>query len=243
MPCLPAQAVAVFGDRIVAVGSAEEIDAWRGPSTRLIDADGRLLLPGFDDAHVHFLSGGLQLDRVQLYDAATPQEFARRIGERARITPKGEWIEGGSWDDMKWTPAQLPTRQLIDPVSRETPVFVSRYDGHMALANSFALRLAGITAKTPDPPGGTIVRDAHGEPTGVLKDAAMHYVRKIMPGLTHDQRMRGVKRALAYAASLGVTSVQVMNPSYEEIAIYSELLDKEDELTTPNLCGATHHSG
>jgi predicted amidohydrolase YtcJ len=225
-----AQAVAVLGDRLVAVGSTVEVNQWRGPRTRVIDARGRFLLPGFNDAHVHFVSGGMQLDNVQLKDASNPEEFARLIGERAKATPKGEWILGGNWDETKWNPPNIPTKELIDSITPETPVLVSRYDGHMALANSVALRLAGITAKTPDPPGGTIVRDAQGNPTGALKDAAMDYVDKIIPPLSHDQRMKIVKRALAYAASVGVTSVQHMSASYEDIDVYSELL-QSGELT------------
>ena len=226
-----AQAVAVLGDRIVAVGSNTEADAWRAPHTHVIDAGGKLLLPGFNDAHVHFVSGGMQLDNIQLNDATTPEEFARRIGERARVTAKGEWIVGGNWDETKWNPPNMPTKELIDAVTPDTPVFVSRYDGHMGLANSVALRLAGITAKTPDPPGGTIVRDAQGNPTGALKDAATDYIDKVIPPLTHDQRLKIVKRALAHAASVGVTSVQHMVASNEDIAVYSELLQR-DELTT-----------
>jgi hypothetical protein len=226
-----AQAVAILGDRIVAVGSNSNVDAWRGSNTQVIDADGKLLLPGFNDAHVHFVSGGSQLDAVQLNDAASPAEFVRRIGERARKTPKGEWILGGDWDETKWTPPQLPIKGLIDAVTPDTPVLVYRYDGHMALANSVALRLAGITAQTPNPPGGVIVRDAQGNPTGALKDAAQDAVFKIIPALTAEQRTKAVKRALAHAASLGVTSVQDMNPDYADIAVYSELLEK-GELTT-----------
>jgi predicted amidohydrolase YtcJ len=226
-----AQAVAVLGDRIVAVGSNPDVEPWRGAHTRSIDAGGKLLLPGFNDAHVHFVNGGLQLDSVDLNDATSPEEFARRIARQVKKTPKGEWIQGGDWDETKWTPAKLPTRELIDPVTPDTPVFVNRYDGHMSLANSVALRLAGVTAQTPDPPGGTIVRDAQGNPTGALKDAAMDYVYKVIPPLSHQQRLHAVKRALAHAASVGVTSVQHMNPDYEDIAVYSELL-RSGELTT-----------
>ena len=226
-----AQAVAVLGDRIVAVGSDADVDAWHGPQTHVIDAGGKLLLPGFNDAHVHFVSGGMQLDNIQLNDASTPEEFARRIGERAKATPKGEWILGGNWDETKWNPPNMPTKELIDALTPQTPVFVSRYDGHMGLANSLALRLAGITAQSPDPPGGTVVRDAQGNPTGALKDAATAYIDKVIPPLSHDQRLKIVKRALAYAASVGVTSVQHMVASYEDIGVYSELLQR-GELTT-----------
>jgi hypothetical protein len=226
-----AEAVAVIGDRIVAVGTSAEMDAWRGANTRVLDARGKLLLPGFNDAHVHFTPGGMQLDQVDLRDAATPEEFARRIGERATTAPSGEWVLGGDWDEQKWTPAALPTKALIDALTPATPVFVNRYDGHESLANSVALKLAGVTAKTPDPPGGTIVRDAQGNPTGLLKDAAQDFVWKVVPPASHERRLRAVRRALAYAATLGVTSVQDMGPSYDDVAIYSELAEK-DELTS-----------
>jgi len=226
-----AQAVAVLGDRIVAVGSNADIDVWRGHDTKVIDAGGKLLLPGFNDAHVHFVSGGLQLESVQLNDATSKQEFVRRIAAQAKKTPKGEWIQGGDWDETKWSPLSLPTKELIDAVTPDNPVFVSRYDGHSALANSTALRLAGITSQTPDPPGGVIIRDAQGNPTGDLKDAATDIVFKVIPPLSHEQRLRAVRRAMEYAASLGVTSVQNMDPDYADIAAYAELL-QNGELTT-----------
>lgn len=227
------QAVAVLGDRIVAVGSNSDVDAWRGPGTHVIDAFGHFLIPGFNDAHVHFVSGGLQLASIDLNDATSAEEFVRRIAERAKKTPKGEWIRGGDWDETKWTPAHLPTREMIDPVTSDNPVFVTRYDGHMGVANSIALRLAGITAQTPDPPGGVIVRDPQGNPTGGLKDAALDLMDRTIPPLSHEQRLQAVKRALAHAASLGVTSVQEMDDNGEElenIAVYAELLQR-GELT------------
>jgi predicted amidohydrolase YtcJ len=146
-----AQAVAVLGDRIVAVGSAADVDAWRGPHTQVLNAGGKLLLPGFNDAHVHFVMGGEQLESVQLNDATSPEEFAGRIAERAGKTSKEEWIRGGNWDETKWNPATLPTKELIDKLTPNTAVFVVRYDGHMGLANSVALRLAGITAQNTRP--------------------------------------------------------------------------------------------
>jgi len=158
-------------------------------------------------------------------------EFVHRIAEQAKKTPKGEWILAGDWDETKWNPPSLPTKEMIDPVTPDNPVLVSRYDGHSALANSQALRLAGITAQTPDPPGGTIVRDAQGNPTGVLKDAAMSPAFNVVPPMSHDQRIRVIKRALEHAASLGVTSVQHMDPDYADIAAYAELL-QNGELTT-----------
>jgi predicted amidohydrolase YtcJ len=226
-----AQAVAVFGDRIIAVGSDADLQGLRGANTRVIDAGGRLLLPGFNDAHVHFVSGGEQLDSVQLNDVTSTAEFIRRIAERAKKTPKGEWIQGGDWDETKWPGSVLPTRDLIDPVTPDNPVFLSRYDGHSYLANSAALKLAGVSAQTSDPPGGSIVRDAQGNPTGDMKDAAFDLVLKVIPPPSHDQLLRAVKRALEHAASLGVTSVQNMDPDYADIAAYAELL-QADELTT-----------
>ena len=226
-----AEALAVLGERIVAVGSAADVDAWHGPQTKVLDAKGKLLLPGFNDAHVHFVDGGSHLQEVQLKDAATPEEFARRIGERAKTTPKGEWITGGDWDEQKWSPPSLPTRELIDPVTPDTPVWVNRYDGHESLANSVTLRLANITAKTTDPPGGQIIRDAQGNPTGVLRDAAQDLVGKVMPPMSRARRMKSIHQALEHAASLGVTSIQDMNPSYDDVKAYAELEGK-GELTT-----------
>ncbi|MEY2411778.1 MAG: hypothetical protein QOD84_384 [Acidobacteriaceae bacterium] len=219
-----AEAVAVLGDRIVAAGSSAEVELWRGPQTHVIDAGGKLLLPGFNDSHVHFVSGGAQLDAVQLNDVTSPEEFARRIAERAKKTPKGEWIVNGNWDETKWNPSKLPTKELIDAVSPDNPVFVSRYDGHSGLANSAALKAAGITAESPNPEGGEIVRDSQGNPTGVLKDSAQGVLP--IPPLSHEQRLHAVQRALEHAASMGVTSVQNMNPDYADIAVYSELLEK-----------------
>ena len=226
-----AEAVAVIRERIVALGSSAEIDLWRGPQTKVIDADGKLVLPGFNDSHVHFIQGGAQLDQVNLTDVATPEEFTRRIAAQATKTPKGEWILGGRWDETKWPTAQLPTKELVDPVTGDTPIFVERYDGHEALANSAAMKLGGVNAKTPDVPGGVIVRDASGNPTGIFKDAAQELINKAVPPMSHERRMRAARRALEHAASLGVTSVQHMNPEFADVAVYSELEEKS-ELTT-----------
>jgi hypothetical protein len=225
-----AKALAIIGDRIVDVGSVDEIERWRGLNTTVIDARGRRVVPGFNDAHVHLVEGGMQIDNVDLKDAGSQAEFARRISERARARP-GEWITGGDWDDRQWSPALPPARQLIDEVTNSSPVFVSRYDGHVALANSAALGRAGITERTPDPPGGVIVRDpATGFPTGILEDAAVDLVTRVIPRMTPEQRQRAVKRALEHAATLGVTSVQDMNPSYDDVAVYADLANR-GELT------------
>ncbi len=230
-----AEAVAVIGERIVAVGSRSEIDGWRGPGTRVIDAHGKLLLPGFNDSHVHFTDGGADLAEVQLNDATSAQEFTRRIAAQVAKTAQGEWILGGAWDETKWSPRQAPAAALIDDVTRDVPVFVSRYDGHQGLANSAAMNLAGISAGTADVPGGVIVRDAAGNPTGIFKDAAQELIFKAIPPRSHEQRMTAAKRALAYAASVGVTSVQHMAADYADVEVYSELLEK-GELTTRIYC-------
>jgi len=225
-----AEAFAVIRDRIVAVGTNAEIDAWHGSETAVIDAGGKLVLPGFNDAHVHFMDGSAGLFNVELKDAGSPEEFTSRIAEQAKKTPKGEWIVGGDWDDQAFKVPQLPTRQMIDAVTPDHPVFVNRYDGHMSLANSLALKLAGVTSKTPEPPGGVIVRDKDGNPTGILKDAAKNLVEKVVPPMSKDRRLRVLKRGLRHAASLGLTSVQDMETSYPDIAGFAELADK-GELT------------
>jgi predicted amidohydrolase YtcJ len=226
-----AEAVAVIGDRIVAMGSRAQVDPWRGPQTKVINAGGKLVVPGFNDAHVHFISGGEQLNQVNLTDAESPQEFVRRIAAQVSKTPKGEWILGGRWDETKWRKPELPTKELIDPVTGDTPILVQRYDGHQSLANSAAMKLAGVNAKTADVPGGVIVRDASGNPTGIFKDAAQELINKAIPTMSRERRNRAARRALEHAASLGVTSVQHMNPDFADVAVYSELAEK-GELTT-----------
>ena len=207
-----AGAVAVYGNRIAAVGTTPEIRKLADARTRVIDAQGALVLPGFNDAHVHFIEGGGHLASVQLRDAASPEEFAARIGQFAAKTPKGRWIMGGDWDHERWPGAPLPTKELIDKLTPDHPVFVNRLDGHMSLANSVALKLAGVTKETKDPDGGLIVRDARtGEPTGVLKDAAMAFVNARIPDPTFDQKLEAARAATEHAASLGVTSVQDMS--------------------------------
>ena len=224
------EAVACLGSRIVAVGASGEVLRWVGARTQVIDLKGKRVVPGFNDAHVHFHTGGSQLAGVQLRDARSEKEFAERIGRFAAKTPKGRWITGGNWDHENWTPSRLPTRQLIDVLTPDHPVFVNRLDGHMALANGLALKMAGITRETKDPPGGEIVRDERGEPTGVLKDAAMGAVRRVMPGPSAVEREDALKAAMRYAAQNGVTSVQDMSASPEILASYQQLL-RRGELT------------
>jgi predicted amidohydrolase YtcJ len=221
-----AQAVAILGNHIVAVGTDKDIKELAGSRTRTIDARKQLIVPGFNDSHVHFLSGGFQLSRVDLRDADSPQEFAERIRRFAERSPAGLWITGGDWDHERWPDAKLPTRELIDRYTPNTPVFVSRLDGHMALANSLALNLSGVTRQTLDPPGGVIVRDAKtGEPTGILKDAAQSFVWKVIPASSFEEKLDAARAATNHAASLGVTSIQDMSAG-NDVGVYQTLLDR-----------------
>jgi len=220
-----ADTVAILGNRILAAGSIQGMQGLRGSKTRVIDAEGRLVLPGFNDAHVHFMSGGFQLSSVDLRDANTPEEFAERIRDFAPKLPPGHWMTGGDWDHERWPAATLPTKELIDQFTPDTPVFVNRLDSHMALANSVALKLAGVTRDTNDPDGGVVVRDAKGEPTGVLKDAAQNFVWRVFPPRSFDERLAAARAASDYAASLGVTSVQDMSAGVD-VSVYQALLDR-----------------
>ncbi len=223
-----AEAVACRAGRIAAVGNSAEIRRWAGPATRVIDLGGKLVTPGFNDAHVHFYTGGRNLAGVQLREARSQAEFRQRIADFAARTPKGRWITGGDWDHENWKPATLPARQLIDAVTPDHPVLVSRLDGHMALANSAALKLAGITRESLDPPGGAIVRDAAGEPTGVLKDAAMGAVYRVIPAPGEDEVIEALRAAMKYAAEMGVTSVQDMSAEPRLFGIYQKLAARGD---------------
>jgi predicted amidohydrolase YtcJ len=224
-----AEALAIHGIRIIAVGSDAEITKWIGPGTKQIDAQGKTVLPGFIDAHVHFTSGGGEISGVHLRDAATPQEFARRIGEHAKKLPKGEWMLGGTWDHELWGGTPLPSHDWVDAVTPDTPVFVTRYDGHMAMANGVALRLAGITRDTQDPPGGTIVRDKDGNPTGLMKDAAMDLVYRAMPSTSEEKLLRMARAGMDEARRFGVTSVHDIS-STEDVRVY-QVLAARGELT------------
>ena len=200
-------AIAVRNDRIIALGTDEDVSDLADQSTERIDLQGLFVVPGFIDNHTHFLSGGRQLASVDLRSADSRAEFTRRMQEFARTQPEGRWIQGGDWDHEAWG-GELPHRSWIDDVTSENPVFVSRLDGHMALANSVALDLAGIDSSTPDPEGGTIVRDpGTGEPTGVLKDEAMALIYPFIPEATLDERLEMLERAQQHALSRGVTQI------------------------------------
>jgi predicted amidohydrolase YtcJ len=225
-----AEAIAVKDDRILAVGSREEIERLSGASTRRVDLGGGLALPGFIDSHVHFMSGGFQLLSVNLRHARSPVELATLLEEFAGRLGSSEWITGGDWDHEAWQGAELPNRNQIDAATPENPVFVQRLDGHMALANSLALMEADIDRTTADPPGGTIVKDpGTGEPTGVLKDAAMDLVRRVIPRAGPEARLRAARAALAEAARLGVTTVHDIS-SFEDLRTY-QTLSRGQELT------------
>lgn len=213
-----AGAVAVSGDTIVAVGDSAGVSAFVGPGTRVLDNARGLITPGFMDGHAHFSSGGFQLASVDLRDAANPQEFIARLKAYAASRPEGEWIVGGDWDHERWTGAPLPMRQWIDSVTPNNPVFVSRLDGHMGLANGLALRAAGITRGTADIPGGTIVRDSAGNPTGILKDEAQNPVYAAMPNPSAAQMDSAIARATGWAASKGVVGVSSVSAPWSEVA-------------------------
>lgn len=211
-------AIAIRGDRIESVGSSAAIRKLAGTGTRVIDARGQMVVPGFIDSHVHFITSGLNLSSVQLRDARTPAEFISRIAAFAKTVPAGAWITGGDWDHQNWG-GELPRRDWIDSVTRDTPVWINRLDGHMSLANSAALRAGGVTRDTKSPSGGEIVHDASGEPTGILKDNAQYFVDQKQPDPTPVQTDRALDTAMTYLAQRGVTSVHNMG-SWWELAIF-----------------------
>lgn len=204
--------VAMRGDTILAVGDSADVARYVGKATEVVSAAGAMIVPGFMDGHTHFLDGGFQLASVDLRTADTPEEFTARIKAFAAERKPGDWILGGDWDHERWPGTPLPTKAWIDSVTPNNPVFVNRLDGHMAVANSAALRAAGVTRATKDVPGGEIVRvPGTGEPTGVLKDNAMTLVYGAMPAPTDAQQDAALTRALAFAGSKGVTAVNFMS--------------------------------
>ncbi len=223
-------AAAVLGDRILRVGDDRAVASLIGPRTRVVDLGGGLLLPGFIDAHTHFLAGGLSLRSVRLRDARTPAEFAARIAAKAREMGPGAWVLDGEWDHEMFDPPELPRRDWIDALTPENPVCVSRLDGHMVLANGVALRAAGITRDTPVPPGGEIVRDPRtGEPTGILKDTAADLVFRVIPEPAAADKRTAAELALRLAAEHGITSVHEMADA-GSLEVYQGLL-RENRLT------------
>jgi hypothetical protein len=202
-----AGAVAVAGDTISAVGDSAEIARLVGPGTEVLSNGAALVTPGFMDGHLHLLDGGMQLVSLDLRDADSPEAFARQVQEYVTRLKPGEWVLGGNWDHESWPDAPLPERGWMDSITPDNPVFLTRLDGHMAVANTAALRVGRVTRATPEVPGGTIVRDRRGEPTGVLKDEAMNLVFARIPVPNDEQNDSAIARALSYAASKGVTAI------------------------------------
>ena len=206
-----AEAIAVSNGEIIAVGSTKAIRALADADTQVIDAGGKLVLPGFNDAHVHLTAIGNLFSSVKLADVRTSKEFAERIANVARFLPKGRWILGSGWDNRIWIPNDPPTKALIDTLTPGNPVFVYNVDAKAVFVNSIALKLAGIGKDTKDPVGGMIFRDASGEPTGVLRGTAMQMVGSLVPTNHMKNLPEIIEAASNYAASLGVTSVQDMH--------------------------------
>ncbi len=233
-PFLQSESVATIGDRIVFVGTNQDIGEWIDEKTQVIDAKGNTVLPGFIDSHVHFRDGGFGMSTVQLRNADTPQEFIHRISEYTNRIPNGEWILGGRWNHELWPGSPLPTKTWIDGCTQDNPVLISRYDGHMVLANSLALRLAGITRDTLCPIDGEIEKDDNGEPTGLLRDQAISLVQKIIPSPSEDQLTLAITAALSQARRYGITGIHD-NANKEDFAIYQKLYER-GELTCRIYC-------
>jgi len=225
-----AEAVAVAGDRIAAVGSTAEIRTLAGPGARVVDAGGRLVLPGFNDAHMHLVQGGFMLLSIDLRPAMNEEQFAGMLRDHVAALPKGTWVTGGNWDHESWPGGRRPTRRLIDPVTSDHPVLVRRIDGHVALANSLALKLADVTRGTADPPGGHIERDPDGQPTGILVDTAQTLVGRLVPEPGKAESLDAVRAAMRHAARVGVTSVQTPS-SVNEFRVFQRL-HRRGELAT-----------
>ena len=230
-----AEAVITEDNKIIFVGSDEDAKKIIDESTKVIDLGGRLMLPGFNDSHLHFISGGNYLLGIDLRPAKSKERFVNILKEyitarKDSLTNLNRWITGGRWDHEQWQDKSLPTKELIDSVTGSIPVFVSRIDGHLGLANSKALELAGITKDTPDPDGGLIVRDSKtGEPTGILKDNAMSLVFNIIPPPSLEENIEDALRSIEEARKLGITSVQdITLPG--ELEAY-EKIEKENKLT------------
>jgi predicted amidohydrolase YtcJ len=225
------EAIAVRGGRILAVGKNFDLQKLKGPQTKMIDLAGHFVMPGFNDAHLHLADAGLQKLNVDLTGAKSLDEFRGRVLGRVEIALPGEWILGGGWDETSWPVVALPSRWDLDEVSGGHPIFLERVDGHLAVANTQALKLAGITIASRDPEGGKIDRNENGEPTGVLRDTAQQAVRAVLPQPAHEKVKRGIEVALGDLAAHGVTSAQDYSPDWQNFQIYEEL-EEDGKLTT-----------
>lgn len=204
-----AEAMAVEGEEILLVGTTAEVEKLLGDSSKTIDAGGKMITPGFNDSHIHFIDGGFGLSSVQLRDAKTKKEFIGRIAAFAKKIPTGNWILAGDWDHTNWG-GELPQAAWIDSVTSKHPVFIQRLDGHMGLANSLAMNLSKVTAQTADIDGGTIVRDQLGKPTGIFKDNAMSLIYRNVTDPSDELKDKALQAAMNYVVERGVTSVQNM---------------------------------
>jgi predicted amidohydrolase YtcJ len=222
-----AEALAIRGDKILAVGSAKDIAAYRGASTKVVDAQGKLVLPGFTDCHIHFMEGSLGLTRVDLNGTNSVAEIQKRVKEYAVAHPKAEWIEGMGWLYSTFGAVALPDKKFLDEVVPDRPVYLQAYDGHSSWANSKALALAGITGETADPPGGKIVRDAKGEATGALKESAGDLVAKVTPKPTHEERVAALRLGMHEANKFGLVRVHSAGQDFEWLDLYNELRQKQ----------------
>ncbi|MDQ6786047.1 MAG: amidohydrolase [Acidobacteriota bacterium] len=222
-----AEAVAVDGEKIVAVGTTNDLKA-KYQAAKEIDLQGKLVTPGFNDAHVHFLRGALSLLNVVLTDTKSLAEAQNIIAEKVKTVKAGEWIIGRGWDHTIWK-QNFPTKNDLDKIAPNNPVFLVRVDGHVGWVNSAALKLAGITKDTKNPEGGEIERDASGEATGILKETSQNLVASLIPPPTKEQEIKGLELALDIARKYGITSVQD-NSGYETTKLYREFL-RADKLT------------
>jgi len=218
-----ATAMAVRGGRVVAVGGDEEVRAWRGAKTVVLDAKGRRVVPGFIDCHTHMSMGGFNLLAVDLRHTKDPADFTRKLAEFAKTRPAGAWLTDGAWDHQVWANPVLPTRAMLDPATGDRPACLSRTDGHMMVCSSIALKLARISRDTPDPPGGVVVRDSAGDPTGVLKDAAMDLIASARPPRTEAEVEEALSTAVRHAAENGVTSVQDLPGDARDLDAWEKL--------------------
>jgi len=217
-----AEALAVLGDRILAVGARDEIMKLKGPETKIIDLDGHFVMPGFNDAHMHLASAGLEKMNVNMVGAKTLDEFRDRLRAKVEAAGPAEWVVGEGWDETLWPVKVLPTRWDLDEVSGNHPVYLERVDGHIGVANTRALQLASVTVASRDPEGGKIDRDDSGTPNGILREKAQEAVQAVIPKPTHEKRQQAIDLALADLASHGVTSAQDYS-QWDDFQIYEEL--------------------
>ena len=217
-----AEALAVLGDRILAVGARDEIMKLKGPETKIVDLDGHFVMPGFNDAHMHLASAGLEKMNVNMVGAKTLDEFRDRLRAKVEAAGPAEWVVGEGWDETLWPVKVPPTRWDLDEVSGNHPVYLERVDGHIGVANTRALQLASVTVASRDPEGGKIDRDDSGTPTGILREKAQEAVQAVIPKPTHEKRRQAIELALADLASHGVTSAQDYS-QWDDFQIYEEL--------------------